>query len=285
MTEIVLADDHAAFADALAAVLENHGLSAVAVECTLEGVVAAVARCRPDLCVVDRWFDDGDALTALPDLRAASPGTRIVVLSADPDRSVAQRALESGADGFVHKTRGVSALLDALARVAAGSVAVEVPPRWAHAAEPPADRSRRPATPLTGSGVRVPRAPGRGGEHRSDRRSTRGRDQHGPLTRAGVDDQARRPHAPRGRGLRGPPRAGRDTGGRDTGGRASGLSRPCALRNPIGADCGRCMKTAGPLPATIAVMRRTTSPSAIRVPRATLPAARPGPRDDPRARR
>src|ERR1700759_1975794 len=135
MTEIVLADDHAAFADALAAVLENHGLSAVAVECTLEGVVAAVARCRPDLCVVDRWFDEGDALTALPDLRAASPDTRIVVLSADPDRSVAQRALESGADGFVHKTRGVSALLDALARVAAGSIAVEVPPRWAHAAE------------------------------------------------------------------------------------------------------------------------------------------------------
>jgi len=150
MTDLVLADDHAAFADALAAVLENHGMTVVAVERTLAGTVAATGRCRPELCVVDRWFDDGDALEVLPALRVASPATRVVVLSADQDRGTPRMVIDAGAHGFVHKTRGVSALLDALARVAAGTVVVEIPPRWAAAKERPSDHVRHPVTPLTG---------------------------------------------------------------------------------------------------------------------------------------
>jgi two-component system, NarL family, nitrate/nitrite response regulator NarL len=150
MTDLVLADDHAAFGDALAAVLETHGLTTVAVVRTLAEVVPALERCRPELCVVDRWFDDGDVLAVLPKLRAASPETRVVVLSADPDRGAAQAALDAGAHGFVHKTRGVSALLDALARVAAGVVVVEVPPRWSGGRERSHDPARHPVTPLTG---------------------------------------------------------------------------------------------------------------------------------------
>jgi two-component system nitrate/nitrite response regulator NarL len=107
MTDLVLADDHAAFADALAAVLENHGMTVVAVERTLAGTVAATGRCRPELCVVDRWFDDGDALEVLPALRVASPATRVVVLSADQDRGTPRMVIDAGAHGFVHKTRGV----------------------------------------------------------------------------------------------------------------------------------------------------------------------------------
>jgi two-component system, NarL family, nitrate/nitrite response regulator NarL len=150
MNGIVIADDHAAFADALAAVLESHGMTVVAVEATLEDTLAGVARCRPELCVVDRWFDDGDALGTLPALRAASPETRIVVLSADQDRGTPQAVLDAGAHGFVHKTRGVTALLDTLARVAAGAVVVEVPPRWAGGRERGTDHARLPVTPLTG---------------------------------------------------------------------------------------------------------------------------------------
>jgi two-component system nitrate/nitrite response regulator NarL len=149
MTGIVLADDHAAFADALAAVLENHGLKILAVERSLRDTVASTGRWRPDLCVADRWFEDGDVLTALTELRAASPATKIVVLTADTARDAAQRALDGGARGFVHKTRGVSALLDAIDRVAADGVAVELPPRWTHGHERPATTGAPPVTPLT----------------------------------------------------------------------------------------------------------------------------------------
>ena len=149
MTGVVLADDHAAFADALAAVLENHGLKVLAVERTLHATAVALDRWRPDLCVVDRWFEDGDVLAALPELRASAPTTRIVVLTADAARDTAPRTLDAGARGFAHKTRGVSALLDVIDRVAAGHVAVELPPRWGRGPERPAAAVRSPITPLT----------------------------------------------------------------------------------------------------------------------------------------
>lgn len=130
MTGIVIADDHAAFAGALAAVLEDRGMTVLAVEHTLADTVAGIETYRPELCVLGRWFDDGDALGILPDLRAASPDTRIVVVSADLDRRIPRAVIDAGAHGFVHKTRGVAALLDALAHTD-GVVVIEIPPRWA----------------------------------------------------------------------------------------------------------------------------------------------------------
>jgi DNA-binding NarL/FixJ family response regulator len=130
VTDIVLGEDHLAFADALAAVLVDDDRRVVAVEQTAAGVLAAVADRAPELCLLDRWLSDGDGLTLLPALTRASPRTGIVVITADPDRDAPQQALAHGAHGFVHKTRGVSALLGALDRVLAGETVVELPPRW-----------------------------------------------------------------------------------------------------------------------------------------------------------
>jgi DNA-binding NarL/FixJ family response regulator len=149
MTDIVLGDDHAAFADALATVLEDHGLKVLTVERTLSRVVEEVGSRRPDLVLADRWFDDGDFFEVIADLRAASPETTVVVLSADTDHDTAQRALDAGARAFVHKTRGMSALLDALDRVEAGTVVVELSPRRTAERERRDPRARRPSTPLT----------------------------------------------------------------------------------------------------------------------------------------
>lgn len=148
MIDIILGDDHAAFADALATVLEDHGLKVLAVERTLERVVEEVDTRRPDLLLTDRWFDDGDLLEVLADLRTVSPETTIVVLSADTAGDTAQRALDAGARAFVHKTCGMSALFDALDRVEAGMVAIEISPRRTVERER-RDARRPPSTPLT----------------------------------------------------------------------------------------------------------------------------------------
>jgi DNA-binding NarL/FixJ family response regulator len=149
MTDIVLADDHVAFVEALGSVLTEDGYEVRAVEHTAAAAVATVRRCRPALCLLDRWFEDGDVLTVLPELRDAVPATRIVVLTADPDRHAPVLALQAGAHGFVHKTRGVSALLDALERVAAGSTALELPPRWTTSPSADAGQVARLAAHLT----------------------------------------------------------------------------------------------------------------------------------------
>jgi DNA-binding NarL/FixJ family response regulator len=125
--DVVLCDDHPVFAEALAAVLARHGFLVRAVAHRAADVVDLVTTHRPLVCVVDRHFADGDGLVELPRVRAASPGTRVVLLTADRDPRTARRAMDAGAAGYLCKTAGVAALVSTLTRVAAGEVVNTVP--------------------------------------------------------------------------------------------------------------------------------------------------------------
>lgn len=126
MTSLVVGDDHAVFVDALAAVLAGQEFT-VTVAGSLAETVAAVARDQPDLCLVDRHFAGDDAVDAIGTMIAASPGTKVLMLSADPDIDGILGALNAGASGYLHKTRGVTALTKAIGRVLRGEVVVDVP--------------------------------------------------------------------------------------------------------------------------------------------------------------
>jgi two-component system, NarL family, nitrate/nitrite response regulator NarL len=126
MISLVLGDDHGVFLDAMAAVLGQHGYS-VAVSCTIAGTLAAVRERRPDVCLLDRYFAEADSLEVVGDLLDASADTKILVLSADPGTDGILRALQSGAAGYLHKTRGVAAVTSAIDRVRRGEVVVDVP--------------------------------------------------------------------------------------------------------------------------------------------------------------
>jgi two-component system, NarL family, nitrate/nitrite response regulator NarL len=136
MSEIVIGDDDVVLADALAAMISEGDRHVVTVASAAADVLATVSRTPPALCLLDRWFDDGDTLDLLDGLRQRSPSTKVVVLTADPEQNGAQQALDRGAQGFVHKTRGVSALVSAIERVLAGTTVVELPPRWSVSTSP-----------------------------------------------------------------------------------------------------------------------------------------------------
>ncbi len=150
MTDVVVGDDHGVFVDALSTVLGQRRLVVRAVAHRAGEVLAAVTEHAPAVCLLDRTFADGDGVELIPDLLAASPGTRIVVVTADPGDGAARRALELGARGFVHKTRGVTTLVDAIHRVLDGEVAVELPPRRRSIHGGPDEEYRRLASHLTG---------------------------------------------------------------------------------------------------------------------------------------
>jgi two-component system nitrate/nitrite response regulator NarL len=127
MIEVVIGDDHAVFLDALSAVLADQGC-AVTKATTIEGTVRAVGQRQPDVCLVDRHFAAGrDGIGALGEIAAASPRTKVLILSADGNSDTVMRAMRAGAAGYVHKTRGVSVLKQTIERVLRGEVVVEVP--------------------------------------------------------------------------------------------------------------------------------------------------------------
>jgi two-component system, NarL family, nitrate/nitrite response regulator NarL len=125
MTSLVLGDDHGVFLDAMAAVLGQHGCT-VTVSRTIEGTLEAVQRGQPDICLLERYFSGADSLEVVGELLGASPDTKVLVLGADTDGVL--RALQSGAVGYLHKTRGIAAVIKAIHRVRRGEVVVDVPP-------------------------------------------------------------------------------------------------------------------------------------------------------------
>ncbi len=127
MIDVVIADDHAVFLDALSAVLTEHEC-AVTKATTIADTIRAVGERQPDICLVDRHFAAGhDGIAALKEILAASPRTKVLILSADGKSDAIMRAMGAGASGYGHKTRGVSVLKQTIERVLRGEVVVEVP--------------------------------------------------------------------------------------------------------------------------------------------------------------
>ena len=133
MTELVLADDHTVFVDALSTVLTRSGYTVSAIAHSLAQAMTEVGRRRPQVCVIDRHFGDGDSIEALGRLRSASPTTKILMLSADRDPDAMLGALDAGASGYLHKTRSLASLTSAIDDVLSDKVVVDLP-------GPPPDR-------------------------------------------------------------------------------------------------------------------------------------------------
>jgi DNA-binding NarL/FixJ family response regulator len=83
-------------------------------------VVDAAARLHPDIVCMDLSMSRMDGLAATEALRADRPGSRVVVLTAEPD-AARPRAAAVGANAVVPKTARADGLLDCLRAVASGA--------------------------------------------------------------------------------------------------------------------------------------------------------------------
>lgn len=147
---LVIGDDHTLFGEALAGVLTVHSFLVRAVTRSISGVIEAVRRHRPDVCLLDRYFVDGDVIDAIDEIIAAGCGTRVLILTADNDMDGVTHALRSGAQGYVHKSSGFGVLAEAIARVVDDEgVVVEVPIRRGRRLSPELAEARRLAAALT----------------------------------------------------------------------------------------------------------------------------------------
>ena len=124
-TRIVLGDAHLLFVEALTGVLRGAGYDVAGTAATLATLDAAIGAHQPPLALVESHFPDGATSDVLAGLTAAHPSCRFVILTADNDPDLLVSVLNDGAMGYVHKTRGLDTLLDALRRVAMGETVIE----------------------------------------------------------------------------------------------------------------------------------------------------------------
>jgi two-component system response regulator NreC len=118
---VVLVDDHAVVRGALKALLEGQEDLEVTGEAgDLAAGRAAIAEKQPNVLVLDVNLPDGLAVDALPQLREASPQTEVVLLTMERDLTLARRALDAGARGYLFKDSAHLELIRAVRAAAAG---------------------------------------------------------------------------------------------------------------------------------------------------------------------
>lgn len=116
---LLLVDDHPVVREGLATLLaSNEDLEVVAQAGTLADALA-LADTPVDVCVLDVALPDGDGISAIPAIRRTWPGASVLVLSMQPERPYAARAIEAGAHGYVTKGAAPSELVRAIRTVAA----------------------------------------------------------------------------------------------------------------------------------------------------------------------
>jgi two-component system response regulator NreC len=118
---VLLCDDHALVRSGLRRLIESEPRFEVVGEAAdAEEAVAFVGHERPDVLLLDVVMPGRSGIEAIPDLIAASPETRILVLSMQDDPSYVRQAFSAGAKGYLLKEAADAELVQAIQDVAAG---------------------------------------------------------------------------------------------------------------------------------------------------------------------
>jgi two-component system, NarL family, response regulator DesR len=126
MIRVLLAEDQAMVRGALAALLSREpDIEVVAEVARGDEVVEAAQAAQPDVALLDIEMPGGSGLAAAALLRKALPSCRTVILTTFGRSGYLQRAMESGAVGFLLKDAPAAELALALRRVMAGERVVD----------------------------------------------------------------------------------------------------------------------------------------------------------------
>jgi DNA-binding NarL/FixJ family response regulator len=122
---IVIADDHRAFAEALAATMDmEKDLSVVAIVHDGQAAVEVTIDQEPDVVLMDLSMPGVDGIAATRRIKEQHPETRVVILSATEEEHARARALDAGAEGYLSKEQSVKDVTSSIRAVSKGEALV-----------------------------------------------------------------------------------------------------------------------------------------------------------------
>ena len=118
---ILIADDHEVVRRGIRNLLEARPEWKIVGEAsTGPEAIDKARKLRPDVALLDLSMPDQDGIQAVSDLAAASPATKIMVLTMHDSGEMASRALAAGASAFVLKSDAARDLVRAIQAIAKG---------------------------------------------------------------------------------------------------------------------------------------------------------------------
>ncbi|MDA8035009.1 MAG: response regulator transcription factor [Actinomycetota bacterium] len=116
---VVLVDDHALFRAGVRAELRD-AVDVVGEADDVERAIVVVGERRPEVVLLDVHLPSGSGAAVVEAVRATHPEIRFLALSVSDAPEDVIAVIRAGARGYVTKTIGVEALVDAVWRVAGG---------------------------------------------------------------------------------------------------------------------------------------------------------------------
>ncbi len=118
---LLVAEDHALVREGTRNILNAEpDMEVVGEAADGEEAVSLATSLRPDVAILDIEMPNMDGIQAAREIRAALPGTAVLMLTAYDDDAYVVGVLEAGAAGYVLKNAPSSALLGAVRALAAG---------------------------------------------------------------------------------------------------------------------------------------------------------------------
>ena len=140
---LVLADDHRVFAEGLGLMLDaQDDLAVLGVAHDARQAVELAAKHEPMVLLLDAHMPGSDLASTLRAVKAASPSSKVLMLSADTRKETIAEALRAGADGFLAKDASSRQVAGAIRSLAEGRTGMVI------TAEPVARPTRDPSVDL-----------------------------------------------------------------------------------------------------------------------------------------
>ncbi|WP_439517531.1 response regulator [Hydrogenophaga sp.] len=123
--QLLVVDDHSLFRRGLMALLAQDPRFEVTCEAGDVGeALRCAARRRPDVILLDNHLPGVLGVDAIPALREAAPGSRVLMLTVSENEADLVAALKAGADGYLLKTVESHHLCEAIVKVMDGESVV-----------------------------------------------------------------------------------------------------------------------------------------------------------------